>query len=121
MASQNSKTTSSQTLDEIMAQFDQNALSGNKMADYSKPIDQGLHKHRLFLYSIILLLILLVVSIGSMMILNTTIKTKKTSYVCPKEKQIDCMPMVGKDKQNQCDPKYLQWLQKNCPGTQVAY
>lgn len=40
-------------------------------------------------------------------------------YECPKSDYIDCMP--GPDRlKSECNPQYLLWAQKNCPGFQGA-
>ncbi|HLL61033.1 MAG TPA: PsbP-related protein [Candidatus Nitrosocosmicus sp.] len=48
----------------------------------------------------------------------TTSITSK--YSCPNKEYVDCMPMMNPVAKPQCEPDYLQWAQKNCPGFQGA-
>lgn len=40
-------------------------------------------------------------------------------YFCIK--RIDCMPIVSPENIRFCDPSYIKWAQKNCPGFGVTY
>lgn len=45
-----------------------------------------------------------------------------TKYRCPLSEYINCMPIVKKERQFECEQPYLQWVQKNCPSFRgVAY
>lgn len=46
---------------------------------------------------------------------------RQVPYKCPASAWIDCMPGPG-PKRPQCQPNYIEWAQKNCPGFEgVAY
>lgn len=44
-----------------------------------------------------------------------------TSYVCPKNNHIDCMPIVHPKRAYQCEKDYLEWAKNNCSGLIITY
>jgi hypothetical protein len=47
--------------------------------------------------------------------------TTNTSYSCPVQKAIDCMPVVEPTNKKYCEKDFIDWAKIHCPGFKVAF